>query len=436
MFTYATFNLAGASFYHRIPADFVMAFPDEEFLSEVEDFLCGLPTFALPALERAGGVDEAVPATQESVGAAPCHSPRGRKKEEADAAAKMELAKAKDRKRRATYRERRRIIKETLKQQIGEMSEVVNKLQEARASVPSTAWQMMAKHQLQARLNAEAEQTQLSAAIAFRHEIIQELTKFVHTRLANAAWNPVALDEAMSTPKRIRVEPSDGDLVEVNLSKLDAVYAQTDKMLSTYGLDASESSQSDSRQQWQTDGKTGHFVYTDKLVVPTVFGQACEHMWGIVQLHHRQEDRQQYDVEDPQNTVAFKFRITRCLKSGKKVSVLQRAVARRYVQEDRMVVVWRTFTEGEAIFTGMHADECGWCVSTPASHTAEPGTLLRTVMRHVPMHFSAPSAAESMAEQFTGLLLNAGSEDATEIGNRLDKLLLEDKQGEPPRHLN
>eukprot|EP00644_Phytophthora_capsici_P002618 jgi/Phyca11/105637/e_gw1.11.620.1 len=107
--------------------------------------------------------------------------------------------------------------------------------------------------------------------------------------------------------------------------------------------------------------------------------------------------------------------VTKTLNSGRTVSVLQHAVARRYLEADKMVVVWKTFTEGEGMFAGMHADECGWCLSTPSSITSKPSTLMRTVIRHVPMHFDATLAKEPAAGQFTGLLLTAGSEDATEI---------------------
>ncbi|KAF1774798.1 hypothetical protein GQ600_15579 [Phytophthora cactorum] len=49
------------------------------------------------------------------------------------------------------------------------------------------------------------------------------------------------------------------------------------------------------------------------------------------------------------------------------------------------------------------------------------------MMRHVPMHFSSNSTQEGAARQFTGFMLDTATEDALKIGNRMEKLLLQDK---------
>ncbi|KAF1788741.1 AMP-binding enzyme C-terminal domain [Phytophthora cactorum] len=63
----------------------------------------------------------------------------------------------------------------------------------------------------------------------------------------------------------------------------------------------------------------------------------------------------------------------------------------------------------------------------PLSSAPDSSTLIRTMMRHVPMHFSSNSTPESAARQFTGFMLDTATEDALKIGNRMEKLLLQDK---------
>ncbi|KAG7382566.1 hypothetical protein PHYPSEUDO_004765 [Phytophthora pseudosyringae] len=407
-----------------------MATHDAALLDEVEDFLVSfdLPIFA--TLHALADGDEASRAdTVKAEAPTPVDSTKNSKRRKKphqvlDPVAKRELEKAKDRKRRSTYRERRRIEKETLQQQVGELTTELAELQrakEAERSLASSAWEMVAKRQLQGRVNAEEKQRSLLRTMEARAASIQEFQGVLQHGLATVA-------DAANKHKRIRVEPSEAEFYEAYAQDLDNFYAQTDEFLRNFGLDSTDASWDQPRRQWKEDGETGYYVYTDKRVSPFDFQRTCRFTWCVAQMQHRQEDRECFDgMDDPDNTAAFKFRVTHRLKSGRAVSVLQRAVVRQYLKDDRSVVVWRSLSEGEGMFTGMHADECGWCVSIPLPNSPKPSTLTRVMMRHVPMHFSSKATQEVEAKQFTGFVLDTGSEDALEITNRLEKLLLQDK---------
>ncbi|GMF12971.1 unnamed protein product [Phytophthora lilii] len=409
-----------------------MPSPDAAFLAEVEEFL--LDSDLLPhAQHEAKSHGEmasvlTISSNQQLVdNTTPVAKLRARQKStllNVDATAKLELARAKDRKRRSVYRERRRLEKEHLKQQVAELSTQVGELQKTKKSEAAAAWEMIAKRQLHARASAEAEQRRLLSAIGFRAKLIGELHSVVRNRISTNALDRVDPGETAYHRNRMRLEASDVNFLREYMQEIDTYYAQTDKVLRTCDLDSTNVAWSDSRQRWKEGKETGQFVYVDKYVIPFSFKHTCKVLWRAVQLHHRQEDRQHfYEVGDHENMSAFKLRITKRLHSGRTVSVLQLAVARRYVEADRMVIVWRSFTEGETVFAGMHADECGWCVSTASSNALNPSTLLRTAIRHTPLHFSSNN--EPTVAQFTGFLIDTGMEDTVAIGNRLQKLLLQ-----------
>lgn len=411
---------------------------DAAFLEEVKGFLVSfdVPTFPTPhTLADDENSDEASPTDAVSTEKeAPKSmdsrtSSRGKRKklrQVLDAAAKHELEKAKDRNRRSAYRERRKNEKDTLQQQVGELTTELTGLQkakEAERSLASAAWEVVAKRQLQARVDAEEKQRRLIRAVESRAAMIQEFQGFMNDHRTNV---DDVDDVATYKHKRIRLEPSDAELYQAYTNELDESFAQTDEALKAYGLD-STAGWDKPRRQWKEDGKTGYYVYLDKHVMLFDFQHICRYTWQAAQLQHRQDDRENFDgIEDPENTSGFKFRVTTRLNSGRTASVLQRVVVRRYVVEDQSVVVWRTFTEGEGMFTGMHADESGWCISIPLPSSRESSTLVRTMVRHVPMHFSTKSTQEPDTKQFTGFVLETGSEDATEITTRLEKLLLQD----------
>ncbi|KAK1946662.1 hypothetical protein P3T76_002214 [Phytophthora citrophthora] len=404
-----------------------MTTPDAAFLDEVEDFLVSFDLPIFPTLQTLADLDnsddsapsEAVPAPK----ARGSSSGRKRSKQAIDPVVKHELEKAKDRKRRSLYRERRRVEKETLKEQVGELSTELAELQKAKEgdrSLASSAWEMVAKRQLQARVDSEEKQRRLLRAIESQSGLIQGFQNIIHDIGEK-------VDDVAYKHKRIRLEPSDAEFYKAYVLELDDFYAQTDEALKRYGLDSIDASWDQPRRQWKEEGETGYYIYTDKNIMPFDYELVYKQTWRVAQMHHRQQDREGYDIGDPDNTAAFKFRVTHRLQSGRTVSALQRAVVRRYLEDERSVVVWRSFCEGEGIFQGMHADESGWCISVPLPNAPEPSTLTRTMMRQVPMHFSSKATQEPDVNQFVGFVLGTGSEDALEISSRLEKLVLQGK---------
>ncbi|GMF38529.1 unnamed protein product [Phytophthora fragariaefolia] len=437
-----TFSKAEDRHTHKLPYCSKISFPsispltpmttDSAFLAELEDFLVSfdLPTFlTLHSLDGDEDTAEVPPVQAALTPAKPivCAAVRTRrrrkKKQPMDTAAKLEMMREKERKRRSAYRAREKAERENLQKQVEELSAEVMGLQTANQTdntLASTAWKMVAKRELQARVDAEEKQHRLIKAVEYQAEVIKEFNCFFHDHLS-------VVDDMGEKKKRIRVEPSDAEMYKIFADELDAFHLQTEDVFKAYELDSTESNWDRPTRKWKEEGANGYYVFADKQVMPFDLQRVCKFTWEVAQLNHRQEDREHYDeMGDPENTSAFKFRITTRLSSGKNVSLLQRLIARRYIQEDRFAVVWRSFTEGEGIFSGMHADECGWCVSIPLPSSPKPKTLMRTLIRHVPMHFSTKATHESEVQQFTGLVLDTGTEDATEIANLMEKLLLRD----------
>ncbi|OWZ01376.1 hypothetical protein PHMEG_00027249 [Phytophthora megakarya] len=334
------------------------------------------------------------------------------------------MLKAKDRKRRSEYRERRRVEKETLQQQVEELTTIVTEQQKAKNLLVSSTWEMVAKRQLQARLNSEAEQRRLYTAIESRSAVLHKLSGIVQNDLeSDTSYGDIKI-EPNYQHKRLRVKPSDAEFYEAYLRDLDGIYAQTDEILTVNGLDSTDTAWGDPQRKWKEENTNGYYMYLDKQILPFGFEETSEKLWQVCDLPHRQQDRQAYNgAGDPDNTVAFTFRNTTRLNSGRVVSVLQRVASRRYRTTNRMVIVWRSLAEGEGIFTGMNADETGWAVITPLKSE----TLMRTCMRYVPMHFTGSLKEEYAVKEFTELVLETGAEETVEITNALGKLLLKDE---------
>ncbi|KAF4322261.1 hypothetical protein BBO99_00002300 [Phytophthora kernoviae] len=214
----------------------------------------------------------------------------------------------------------------------------------------------------------------------------------------------------------MRHGPSGTEFYELCLRDLDTIYTQRDEILRGYGLESTGVDWDSPESGWREEGNTGYFTYVDKYVVPFDFEQTCKSMWDLAHMPHRQEDRQSIDkLEGPEKTAAFTFRVTTHLKSGRVVSIQQRAVIRLYKGDGHGVIVWRSFTEGEGMFTGMHSDETGWMVMIPLPSDPEARTLIKTCIHHKPMHFDRVGTQESTVKQYTDAVLDAVREDGVEI---------------------
>ncbi|GMF58417.1 unnamed protein product [Phytophthora fragariaefolia] len=294
---------------------------------------------------------------------------------------------------------------------------------------------MMAERQLAARRIAEAEQQQLWSSINTRAALIHEFGAMVNERVNGlesflASENQMTKDASSTTyqHKRVRQEPSDETIFVAYIQELYAVYAQTDEVVSAAELDPTEANWDEPSEAWTKDIGTGYFEYRGKITLPFDYHAFCRSRWYTAPLHHRQENRQFYtNVSDPENTVALKFRITTCLTSGKTASVLQRLVIRKHEEKERMVIIWRLFTEGEGPFVGMHADETGWMIASPAKKSVRTGTVMTTCVNNVPMHLNSTANPDPTMKQFASKLFDWGSENNVEVTNGIKSLLLTEK---------
>ncbi|KAL3670930.1 hypothetical protein V7S43_004115 [Phytophthora oleae] len=325
---------------------------------------------------------------------------------------KREIERAKDRNRRKVYRERRRLERDFLKLQVTELSGILHRTQQvktSKSSLSSAAWKAVAKQQLEALQAAQVQQEVLKMAVETRFQLIQDFGGFMNDRL----YREDALEKKLTSSdhKPVEIGSPDAHIFETFLQELDAVNAVTNDIFQEVDADSTSS--------WAFDTGTGGFGFTDRREMAFDFKLASQILWQRAHTLNCQEDRVIYRLKDPSDTVAVKFRISRRLNCGQPVSVVQCMVGRRYKEKNRFVVVWRSFTEGEGVFLGIHSDETGWCIAEPSEIKSDkPVTSLTIRIRHKPIHFD--NEKESVVEQFSRLLCTTGSEDFIQIVSSLD----------------
>ncbi|RLN80928.1 hypothetical protein BBJ28_00003398 [Nothophytophthora sp. Chile5] len=341
-----------------------------------------------------------------------------------------ESVRSKDAVRRSTYREKQKRTRDELYCQVAELSAELVDLQGAEATAKAggalassrAVWKALVRQQAERRLVSEELQKRLYVAVHERAALIEDLGLLMHKRLSSEQFAGEGANQKMN--KRPRVEPARNALFSTYLQELDEVYARTDEV---FDAAAESTIQGCINIKHLTDEDTGHLQFSGNVSVPFPFERTCRALWQLEYQRHRWEDRELYDgVDKPENTMAMKFRISCRQKGGLARSLVQHIVIRRYMEEERMVIVWRKFTEGEGAFAGFQSDETIWHVIRPTASSLGGGTNMEACVRYVPMHLSSAVNGGAPIGQYTRMALGSGEEDCTEIIRRLEEILLDE----------
>ncbi|KAL4145148.1 hypothetical protein PRNP1_012883 [Phytophthora ramorum] len=352
---------------------------------------------------------------------------------------KQDAAKEKAGERRDAYRRRLKAEWATLRQQDANLSKQLEKLQQAKSreetqsspgdALALAAWRAIAMRQYESRREAETLQKKLQAAVNSRAVMIQDLEKVLRKRMREV--------ETVETPdilkKKARLNTKDATLYNTYLENLDALYQQVEKVFEAVGVTPTPGGILSGEPTKKMDGETEYFETIGVGRVPFSFQRTCDAVWELASVPHRQKGRRVYDaLPDPENSMAFQFCSPLRRDIDEVFNLQTYHVARRYVEENRLVLVWRALSEADSEFPGMNSDETGWCiVHSPTSDSddlADPTTtLVQACVRLVPMHFQdCSSEKEGKVDQFKELLVKTGVEDNQEIERMMERLLLND----------
>ncbi|GMF24362.1 unnamed protein product [Phytophthora lilii] len=321
------------------------------------------------------------------------------------------------------YHQRLKNERDRLRQMVSELSHKLQKLQQGSNSISpmisaNSAWRQIALHQRDQRAQSEKEQIRLFAEAKTQARYIQKLCQ----QLPGDSGSTKMLAPAAST--RPYNPAFDHSKYLAHIQRVNACHAEVDEILREFDESSVGDGVKSSLRRRRTDGEVEFFQHLNKFTEPYNYEQTHRTMWKLARLHHRQQDRQDFEgLGDPNDTVVIRFRLVRTLTSGSTVSVLQRYVHRRFVENNRTVLVWKTLSEGEDAFHGMHSEETGWVCLQPS--TEDGATLVRICVRQAPMRFGL-NYGESFTREFQEVLQTSVGEDMVEISSALDKMLLDD----------
>jgi hypothetical protein len=400
---------------------------DAAFLDEVQTFL-NTSSILLPqtADGRASSTCWEAPLSPLLVGKQP-----GPRSTDEALTLKRNTRREKESLRKQRYQRRLKNERETLRRMESQLSAELGRLQQNRekkrcrvitalAQVVSASRES-AKRQRGRRAQAEAEQARLVAGIevqtaylaSLRHLLPSALEDFIKME-AGAAFGSTLASSKLVTYARYRA----------HLQEVHACYEQVDGVFRSYGLTNLTDGIVASVHRRGKGNDVEYFQHVHNWTQPFKFEQTHETMWKLSSLAHRQQDREDVDsLGDPNDTVVISFRLVHALATGSTVSVAQRYVFRRFLEENHTVFVWKTHSEGEGDFRGVHSDETGWICLQPS--TEEDTTMISVCVRQTPVRFTSSLSAAVVAD-FQQVMQRSVAENAREVTTGLTRLLVQE----------
>ncbi|TDH66005.1 hypothetical protein CCR75_007086 [Bremia lactucae] len=315
--------------------------------------------------------------------------------------------------RKRIYHQRIKAERNTLRQMVKTLTLKLEHVQRSlQANAHGKAWEIVAMEERDKLLRAQAEQRLLVAAAETKASCILELTE----KVSNASSRDSMDSQDSLFPS---IPPFDFMMFRGHLRRVHEMYAQTDQVLDFKGMADGVVTSCKRRDE---DNEVDYFEWRQKLTEPFSYAHTQQTMWQLGKLFHRQHFRDDFgEVAGSNDISVIRYRVVQTLASNATVSVLKRYVVRRFSEDHRTVFVWKTHSEGEGIFQGMHADETGWICIEPT--VDENVTLVRVCVRQVPVRFGISTF---QVEDFHEILQSSVHEDMNEITSALDKLLLQD----------
>ncbi|KAE9177059.1 hypothetical protein PF004_g25887 [Phytophthora fragariae] len=244
-------------------------------------------------------------------------------------------------------------------------------------------WKEMASHQLEQRLKSERENRRLKAVLEGQIKIGKNLAKLLE---ATSTTQP--MESCLQRTRRMHTSAPDrtgpGIFAEL-MAGVDESYREVDDVFRANGLGEMESSFSDAKMRVGPDGVYME-IFANKVLPFDVVSSGTA-AWELFAKSMERMPFRFFYQKDPQNLETTDDTIVESFgmelhANGTQADFRVKQSLRRYVEEDRVVIVWRSFIDpvefSGAPLRGAEFREKGYIVVRRPRGMAENFALLQT----------------------------------------------------------
>ncbi|EGZ08576.1 hypothetical protein PHYSODRAFT_361954 [Phytophthora sojae] len=254
-------------------------------------------------------------------------------------------------------------------------------------------WEKMCARQLERRVKAERENARLKMVLEGQIKIAKSMEQILRKRTVLRAMESCGSNKRTKHTNRVprATDPrADAKIFEALLAGVEASYREVDAVFEANGLGRTEAPESDAQMR---DGVNGMYleIFANKMLPFGMHatGEAVwQHFKGTDIPYRWYHSKSAGSIESTEDTMVECFGMEMFdAKSNTTAEFNVKQILRRYIEEDRVVVVWRSHIEplefSNKRFAGIHFQEKGYVVIKPRAHDDDSAddddfTLLQT----------------------------------------------------------
>ncbi|KAG2984395.1 hypothetical protein PC118_g8905 [Phytophthora cactorum] len=246
------------------------------------------------------------------------------------------------------------------------------------AKTPSPTQKKKKKKKPYRRVKAERENARLKMVLEGQIKIAKSMEQILKKRTVLRAMESCGSNKRTKHTNRVpRSDPrADAKVFEVLLAGVEASYREVDAVFEATGLGRTEAPKSDAQMR---DGVNGMYleIFANKMLPFGMHatGEAVwQHFKGTDIPYRWFHSKSAGSIESTEDTMVESFGMDMYdAKSNTKAEFNVKQILRRYVEEDRVVVVWRSHIMplefSNKRFAGIHFQEKGYVVIKPRAHS-------------------------------------------------------------------
>ncbi|KAG6610382.1 uncharacterized protein IUM83_19436 [Phytophthora cinnamomi] len=321
-------------------------------------------------------------------------------------ATKRLTRRQKEVRRKQRYQQRLKNERETLRRLERELTSRLTHLQQeyrhkrndtaANVGVVKSIWRDLAIMQREHLDQAKAKKKNLVAAASMQASYIATLRSLVPENVLGMAAVKQEISFAMASSLQMNMQANRALFAE-HLRQVVADYDQVEEIFREFDVLGMPNGMTRSMRK-PTTGNGGDFQDVIK-------------------------DREDYtDLADPSKATILRLHVVRTLVTGAAVSFIQRYIFRRVVGKSSTVFTWKTYSEGEGFFAGMHMEETGWARLQEIPE--DEMTVVGVCVHQTPAHFGSATPRKGSDHEFCETMHDLLLENAKVITQMLTKMLV------------
>ncbi|KAF1322471.1 hypothetical protein FI667_g11272, partial [Globisporangium splendens] len=294
----------------------------------------------------------------------------------------------------------------------------------------ASVWENVADRQYKERLRAEQQNKKLKTMLEGQIKLATSLEKILKKRPNMEVLYPDTENKPPKAQRVITYEESDADIFKTQLEAVEKAYPDVDEVMKNTGFFTSEETRHDVRVKDfpDDDGVLMEFMAT--TTVPFDLHVTGNALWRFMsEVAIKRHCYFEKPVESTEDTIQRGFGLN-LDEGGLKVDLRGKHTLRKYIEDDRVVIVWKSLMEPISLpskVKGLRFHDIGYLVAQRSESNPIGSTLIKAYGNMSPVLPEETGDQDEQIGALTDFVINCHESNVALCTQLVNDLLVEEE---------